>query len=102
LREELQETKIFNDEVRIETLEEEIDFLTKELSRAIGLGGRNRKARNPSEKACINVTRAIRTAIKRITEINPPAGDNLTRMVKTGILYPYNPDPLARIQWHTN
>jgi hypothetical protein len=43
LREELEEAKGLGDVERAEQAEEEIDALTKELSRAVGLGGRSRE-----------------------------------------------------------
>ena len=102
LREELEEARAFNDEGRIEVVEEEIEAISKALSSAIGLGGRSRKAGSPSERARVNVTRAIKTALKRITEAHPAAGDHLIRTVKTGNFCSYNPDPLARIIWKTS
>jgi hypothetical protein len=44
LREELEEAKELANVERAEMAEEEIDALTRELSRAVGLGGRNRRA----------------------------------------------------------
>src|ERR1700730_1395016 len=43
LREELEEAKELGRVDRAEQAEEEIDALTRELSRAVGLGGRNRR-----------------------------------------------------------
>jgi len=44
LREELEDAKELGNVERAEQAEEEIDALTRELSRAVGLGGRNRRA----------------------------------------------------------
>src|SRR5271168_4573475 len=44
LREELEEAKELGKVERAEKAEQEIDALMKELARAVGLGGRNRKA----------------------------------------------------------
>jgi hypothetical protein len=44
LRDELKEAKELGSVERAEQAEEEIDALTRELSRAVGLGGRNRRA----------------------------------------------------------
>src|SRR6266446_7168284 len=44
LREELEEAKERGNVERAEQAEQEIDALTRELSRAVGLGGRNRRA----------------------------------------------------------
>src|SRR6266481_1655729 len=49
LREELEEAKAAANVERAEQAEAEIDALTRELSRAVGLGGRNRRAMSASE-----------------------------------------------------
>lgn len=66
LREELDEAREFKDEERTRRTEEEIDMLSRELSRAFGLAGRDRRAASDTERARINVTRAIKAAIERI------------------------------------
>jgi hypothetical protein len=48
LRDELEEAKELGEVARAEQAEEEIDALTRELSRAAGLGGRNRRAASAS------------------------------------------------------
>jgi hypothetical protein len=51
LREELEEAKAWGNVERAEQVEQEIEALTRELSRAVGLGGRNRRAASASERA---------------------------------------------------
>jgi hypothetical protein len=51
LHEELEEAKRLGRVDRAEQVEEEIDALTRELSRAVGLAGRNRRAASASERA---------------------------------------------------
>src|SRR5216683_7559080 len=51
LHEELEDAKELGNVERAERSEREIDGLTKELSRAVGLGGRNRRAASASERA---------------------------------------------------
>jgi hypothetical protein len=65
LREELDEAERLGNIERAERTETEIDMLTAELSRAVGLGGRNRRAASASERARQTVTRTIRSAIER-------------------------------------
>jgi hypothetical protein len=60
LREELEEAKALGKEDSSQQLEDEIDSLTNELSRAVGLGGRDRRAASASERARQTVTKAIR------------------------------------------
>lgn len=99
LREELQEAEAFNDEGRIERLREEIDFLTQELTSAVGLGGRDRKAASHAERARINVTRTIYAALKKITESHPILGRSLSDSIRTGIYCSYIPDPRYPLIW---
>ena len=62
------------DHVREAQADAERDFLVRELSRAVGLGGRDRRAGSASERARAGVTRAIRQAIARISEQHPDLG----------------------------
>jgi len=50
LHDDLEEAKQVGNVDRAEQAEQEIDALTKELSRAVGLGGRNRRAASASER----------------------------------------------------
>jgi hypothetical protein len=84
---------------RREGLEREIEFLTGELSRGVGLGGRSRKAASASERARLNVTRSLGRAIRRIAEAHPTLGEHLGRAVKTGTYCSYGPDPGAALRW---
>jgi predicted ATPase len=74
---------------RAATLESEIDFLTREVLRATGLGGRSRRSGSDAERARLSVSRAIRSAIQRISEHNRPLGEYLERSVRTGIFCSY-------------
>src|SRR5580700_5855566 len=65
LREELEEAKEFGNVERAERAEEEIDALTRELSRAVGLGGRNRRAASASERARQTITKTIKAVVER-------------------------------------
>jgi tetratricopeptide (TPR) repeat protein len=87
------------DAVREETAEAERDFLVRELSRAVGLGGRDRKAGAGSERARAGVTRAIRQAMARIDEGHPDLGGHLSRTIRTGTYCAYLPDPRAPVAW---
>jgi hypothetical protein len=51
LREELEEAKEFGNTERAEKAEAEIDALTSELPRAVGLGGRDRRLRDDAQSA---------------------------------------------------
>src|SRR5712675_846814 len=66
LREELEEAKELGNVERAERAEQEIDALTRELSRAVGLGGRNRKAASASERARQSSRKIIKSVLERI------------------------------------
>nr|MDQ3642151.1 transcriptional regulator [Actinomycetota bacterium] len=100
LREELDEASFNNDVGRAARAQEEMDFLLAELSAAVGLGGRDRKAASDSERARQSVTRAIKGAIERLGEANAPLGDHLRSTVRTGIYSAYLPDTRAPIDWN--
>jgi hypothetical protein len=76
---------------RAEAIEIELDQLVAQLAAAFGLGGRDRRASSAAEKARLNVTRALRAAIGKVTEALPDAGAALDRHVKTGLYCSYEP-----------
>lgn len=101
LQEDLREAEDFNDAERANQLRHEIEFLTQELAAAVGIGGRDRKAASASERARVSVTRAVRSAIKRIEEELPNLAEHLNATVRTGTFLSYVPDPRLRADWHT-
>jgi tetratricopeptide (TPR) repeat protein len=101
LREELDEAERFNDPARAATAREEMDFLTGELARAVGLGGRDRKAASHPERARLNVTRAIRAVLRTLTRVHPSLAQHLSLTIRTGRYCAYTPDPRAPITWET-
>jgi tetratricopeptide (TPR) repeat protein len=99
LREELEEAKQQGMVERAENAESEIETLTAELSRAVGLGGRVRRAASASERARQSVTRAIKAVIERIRYNNAQLGDLLARCIRTGISCAYYPVPDIAVVW---
>ena len=91
LDEELAEAGQWNDAERASQLRAEKDFLVRELTAATGLGGLPRPLGSESERARINVTRAIRTAIARIRDRAPAAAAHLDQAVRTGTRCCYSP-----------
>ena len=73
-------------------LEDEIEAITRELRRAVGLMGRNRVVGSAAERARISVTRAIRTAVDRVGDYNEEAKHFLLRTIRTGTFCCYLPD----------
>jgi hypothetical protein len=74
-----------------ESLQDELDQLVGQLAAAFGVGGLERRAASATERARLNVTRAVRAAIGRIAEGLPEAGAALDRRVRTGIYCRYEP-----------
>ncbi len=99
LRREIEEAERFHDLGRLTALRDEFDFLTRELARAVGLGGRARRAVSVDERARVNVTKVIRTALRRITEQSPALGQHLEHAIHTGTTCSYRPDPRAQVMW---
>ena len=91
MRNEIEEAFELGREDVAETLQDELDRLVGELAAAFGVGGRARRAASVSERARLNVTRSLRTAITRIAEALPEAGSALGRDVRTGTYCAYTP-----------
>jgi hypothetical protein len=87
------------DQAQAEQAQVERDFLVRELARAVGLGGRDRRAASMSERARASVTRAIRHAMAHIHEHHPALGAHLERTIRTGTCCAYLPDPQAPSAW---
>jgi len=76
LREELEEAKQVGNIERAESAEQEIDALTSELSRAVGLGGRNRRAASASERARQSIGKTIKSVLERIAQSDAALADS--------------------------
>ena len=70
-----------------------------ELARAVGLGGRDRRAASHAERARLNATRAIRAAMAHLARADPALGAHLSSTIRTGRYCSYTPDPRAPITW---
>ena len=99
LRHELEDARELRNEARVAKAESEIEAVSKELARAIGRGGRDRRAGSPAERARLSVSRAIKVAIDRIAEKNPSLSRHLSSTIRTGIYCCYRPDPHNPISW---
>ena len=99
LRDELEEAESFNDPERAATAREELAFVAAELSSAVGLGGRDRRVASASERARVNVTRAVRREIRRIADQDASLGQELQTTVRTGTFCLYQPDMRHPVHW---
>jgi hypothetical protein len=88
-----------NDPARAARARVEREFLVAELARAVGLGGRDRRAAAHAERARLNVTRAIRAAVANLARQHPALGRHLSATIRTGRYCVYVPDPRAPITW---
>lgn len=99
LRAELAKAKAHNDLGQIEELERQIHFFACEISRSVGLFGRSRRMNSPTERARVNVSRAIRAAISRLHLVHARAGEHFDRTIRTGTFCCYRPDPRSAHRW---
>jgi tetratricopeptide (TPR) repeat protein len=99
LQGELDEAEEWHDPERAERAREEMDFIAREISGSVGLGGRDRPTGSASERARLSVTRAIRLAMARIAEHSKTLADHLETTVHTGTYCAYRPDPRLPIEW---
>lgn len=99
LSETLDDLRERGEHARAEAVESELDFLKREIARAIGLGGRDRRAGSAAERARLNVTRAIKGAVQKIAEHDAPLGDLLDRSLRTGSFCRYAADPRTPVSW---
>jgi hypothetical protein len=99
LRLEIDEADAFNDPERAARAREELAWIADQLTGAIGLGGRDRRTGSDAERARVNVTRAIRAALRRVQERDAELGRILQATVRTGTFCSYEPDPAEPLQW---
>jgi tetratricopeptide (TPR) repeat protein len=96
LREELDDAEQCADLARAGKAKDEMDFLTQELARAVGLGGRERRAGDAAERARTAVQKRLREAVRKIEDELPELGRHLDQTIHTGIFCGYFPDGRRR------
>jgi len=99
LRREVDEAERANDPAAAERARAELEFIAREVSAAVGIGGRDRKASSGAERARLAVTKRIKDAIARIRAVHPPLAAHLAQTVKTGHLCAYRDGPPS-IAWN--
>jgi tetratricopeptide (TPR) repeat protein len=87
------------DSARAARAEAERQWLLGELRRAAGLGGRMRRTTAESERARVNVTRTLRSALDRICAVAPHVGAHLQASIRTGLECRYDPAPGGPARW---
>jgi hypothetical protein len=93
--EELREAEAWSDAGRVERCRAELEVLRSEIARAVGLGGRSRRAGSDAERARINVQRRLREAVERVAALHADAGTHLRRSIRTGAFCSYVPVDLG-------
>jgi hypothetical protein len=88
---ERDEAETANDTGRLARIQYELEALTAELERAVGLGGRDRRAGAASERARSNVQRRIAHAIDQIRAGSTRLGEHLAATIETGTYCCYRP-----------
>jgi len=99
LQGELAQAEAANDVGRAERILEELEMLEEQLARAVGLGGRDRKAADHAERTRTRVGKAIRNSLKSICENDSSLGHHLETCIRTGYLCAYRPGPEASLAW---
>jgi hypothetical protein len=92
LQEDLDDAEGSNDPERSARARAEMDLLAGELAAAFGLGGRSRKAGDPTERARKAVAERIRAAITRVSEAHSALGRHLENSIRTGTFCSYRPE----------
>lgn len=100
LRAELEDAQGDNDGGRAARIQEELEFLIQQLQEAVGLGGRDRRAVSIEDRARVNIQRAIKSALDRLTEHHPTLGRSLSKTIQTGTYCAYTPDLDLPSSWH--
>ncbi len=91
LREEIAEARAFNDPERAAHAAARLEALAAEVQ--------GRADAVPAERARVNVTRALRAALRRISAHEPELGHVLQRTIRTGTSCVYHPDPDSPLDW---
>jgi len=88
------------DRGRADRARDEQQTLIRELAAATGLGGRARPIGDVSERARQSVTKAIKSAVKRIRREHEELGRHLEATLHTGVFCRYEPDARVAVPWH--
>jgi hypothetical protein len=101
IEDDIEQAGALGDTERVAQAGAEREFLVRELSRAVGLGGRDRRAASASERARVAVTRAIRQGMVRISGHHPELGKHLDGAIRTGTYCAYDPDIRGAGGWRS-
>jgi len=86
-------------ETRYTELENERDALQNELTKALGMSGRQRTFTSDDEKARKAISARIRSSIKRIESVHTELAEHLKESINTGNYCCYN--TIQKMRWQT-
>jgi len=92
LQEEIDEAESNNNSELAAKLKEERDSIVDQLLAASGLGGRERRTSSSAERARINVTKQIGSALDKIEKEHGLLGRHLRNSIRTGAFCIYSPE----------
>jgi tetratricopeptide (TPR) repeat protein len=101
LEDAIEDAESIGDADGAERARSERESIARELAAAVGLRGRDRMAASASERARVNVTRAVRATLSRIATHSPALGRHLDATVRTGTFCSYQPDPRVPVTWQS-
>lgn len=99
LAEAIEDAERRGDAAREAACQHEMELLAAELSRGVGLGGRERSAGSTVERARQAVTKALKSTLRRISAESPALGHHLASTIRTGSSCRYDPDPRLPVTW---
>jgi len=99
LRAELHAAEAFNDVELASRVRLQIESLQQDALRKVGFGKHSERNGSAGERARVNVTRAIASALRRVRAVSPLLAAHLSATIRTGTLCGYLPDPRSRLEW---
>jgi hypothetical protein len=92
---DIEDAEDAGDPERAEALRSERDALIRELTVAVGLGRRDRKLGDETERARKTVSARVRDAVAKVGQVHPELADHLRSSLRMGTLCSYAPaDPV--------
>lgn len=98
LREELDTAKASDDEGRIARIESDMQKITTQIARSMGLGGKIREITDV-DKVRKSVSMAVSRAVESIRDEHQVLGKHLLSFLSSGTVFRYSPD--RKIDWLT-
>jgi hypothetical protein len=99
LLEELEDARRNGDLGRENATKDKLDAINKELSRGVGLGGRQRRALDDAERLRKRISMGIERALDKIKRQNQSMWLHLENSIQRGLTLAYRPD--HPISWET-